>query len=87
MDKQEKKTENSPNATIWLKATDMPDTEKERNTYYITLRDGDKETIFVLRVHADGTIIAEPYSVNEYDYDVHYGDEEEEEEEESYDYD
>ena len=73
-------------AIVWLKSTEMPETEHERNTYYITLKDGDKKVIFKLHVHADKTIVAEPYVVHEYDYDHPdlYEEDEQEEDEGNY---
>jgi hypothetical protein len=59
----------APEVTIWGTSTDMPGTQFERKTYRMILRDGEKEVKFNLQVHADGTIVAEPYVVHEYDYD------------------
>ena len=64
-------------AILWQKVIDMPATEHERKSYYITLYDGEKEIPFILRLSADGTMVAEPYVNHEYDYDAHHYDDDE----------
>jgi hypothetical protein len=61
-----KKTE--PAVSIWATSTDMAGSEFQRKTYFMTLKDGDKETKFSLQIHANGTIVAVPYVDADYDY-------------------
>lgn len=65
---EEKKIPAMPEAIIWGTSVDMPESVHQRKTYRMKITDADKEILFDLQVHADGTIIAVPYVASDYDY-------------------
>jgi hypothetical protein len=58
----------APEISIWATSTDMASSEFERKSYFIKLKDGDKEVNFSLQVHAGGAIVAVPYVDADYNY-------------------
>lgn len=60
---------NMPLVTCWSTATDIPGTNYERKTYFLTIQDGDRRIEFSLQhFPADNRIVAEPYQPADYDY-------------------
>ena len=64
-------SDQQPEAILWATSTDLVGSINERKRYFIIIRDGKREINFSLAWHVNGLIVAEPYTVPDYNYTIH----------------